>query len=99
MQLEIEIEAIKRENDETKLKGLGLELANLKEKRNEIFSKWKAEKDVVDAVQNLKQEIEDFKNEIRKDVSNLYFDLQLVREEKTIIILKVTDVRKLPEEK
>jgi ATP-dependent Clp protease ATP-binding subunit ClpB len=63
MQLEIEIEAIKRENDETKLKGLGLELANLKEERNEIFSKWKAEKDVVDAVQNLKQEIEDFKIE------------------------------------
>jgi ATP-dependent Clp protease ATP-binding subunit ClpB len=66
MQLEIEIEAIKRENDETKLKGLGLELANLKEERNEIFSKWKAEKDVVDAVQNLKQEIEDFKLEAER---------------------------------
>jgi ATP-dependent Clp protease ATP-binding subunit ClpB len=66
MQLEIEIEAIKRENDETKLKGLGLELANLKEERNEIFSKWKTEKDVVDAVQNLKQEIEDFKLEAER---------------------------------
>jgi ATP-dependent Clp protease ATP-binding subunit ClpB len=66
MQLEIEIEAIKRENDETKLKGLGLELANLKEERNEIFSKWKAEKDVVDNIQSLKQEIEDFKLEAER---------------------------------
>jgi ATP-dependent Clp protease ATP-binding subunit ClpB len=61
MQLEIEIEAIKRENDETKLKSLGLDLANLKEERNEIFTKWKSEKDVVDNIQNVKQEIEDFK--------------------------------------
>jgi ATP-dependent Clp protease ATP-binding subunit ClpB len=37
MQLEIEIEAIKRENDESKLKNLGMELANLKEERNEIL--------------------------------------------------------------
>jgi ATP-dependent Clp protease ATP-binding subunit ClpB len=66
MQLEIEIEAIKRENDETKLKGLGLDLANLKEERNEIFSKWKSEKDVVDAVQNVKQELEDFKLEAER---------------------------------
>ena len=61
MQLEIEIEAIKRENDETKLKGLGMDLANLKEDRNEIYTKWKSEKDVVDAIQAVKQEIEDFK--------------------------------------
>jgi len=66
MQLEIEIEAIKRENDETKLKSLGLDLANLKEERNEIFSKWKSEKDVVDAVQNVKQELEDFKLEAER---------------------------------
>lgn len=61
MQLEIEIEAIKRENDETKLKVLGLDLANLKEERNEIFTKWKSEKDVVDNIQAVKLEIEDFK--------------------------------------
>ena len=66
MQLEIEIEAIKRENDETKLKGLGLDLANLKEERNEIYTKWKSEKDVVDAVQNVKQELEDFKLEAER---------------------------------
>ncbi|NMH26266.1 ATP-dependent chaperone ClpB [Flavobacterium solisilvae] len=66
MQLEIEIEAIKRENDETKLKGLGLDLANLKEERNEIFTKWKSEKDVVDNIQNVKQEIEDYKIEAER---------------------------------
>jgi ATP-dependent Clp protease ATP-binding subunit ClpB len=44
MQLEIEIEAIKREK-ESKLKVLGMELANLKEDRNIIYSKWKSEKD------------------------------------------------------
>ncbi len=66
MQLEIEIEAIKRENDEAKLKILGLELANLKEERNEIFAKWKSEKEVVDNIQNTKVEIENFKLEAER---------------------------------
>lgn len=70
MQLEIEMEAIKRENDETKLKVLGLDLANLKEERNEIFTKWKSEKDVVDNIQNVKQEIEDFKTEAEQAERN-----------------------------
>lgn len=61
MQLEIEIEAIKRENDEPKLKSLGLELANLKEERNEIFARWKSEKDVVDNIQATKTDIENLK--------------------------------------
>lgn len=66
MQLEIEIEAIKREQDETKLKSLGLDLANLKEERNEIFAKWKSEKEVVESIQNVKQQIEDFKLEAER---------------------------------
>ncbi|MVX35042.1 ATP-dependent chaperone ClpB [Myroides sp. LoEW2-1] len=66
MQLEIEIEAIKRENDDEKLKSLGLELANLKEERNEIFTKWQGEKEVVDRVQNIKQQIEAYKLEAEK---------------------------------
>ena len=86
MQLEIEMEAIKREiedspntsekysqvrqNDETKLKGLGLDLANLKEERNEIFTKWKSEKDVVDNIQTVKLEIEDFKIEAEQAERN-----------------------------
>ncbi|RDI56295.1 ATP-dependent chaperone ClpB [Flavobacterium glaciei] len=66
MQLEIEIEAIKREKDESKLKILGLDLANLKEDRNEIYAKWKSEKDVVDNIQAVKTEIEDFKYEAER---------------------------------
>ena len=66
MQLEIEIEAIKREKDESKLKVLGLDLANLKEERNEIFAKWKSEKDIVDNIQLVKTEIENFKYEAER---------------------------------
>ena len=66
MQLEIEIEAIKREKDESKLKILGMDLANLKEDRNEIYAKWKSEKEVVDNIQNVKTEIEDFKYEAER---------------------------------
>jgi ATP-dependent Clp protease ATP-binding subunit ClpB len=66
MQLEIEIEAIKREKDESKLKILGMDLANLKEDRNEIYAKWKSEKDVVDNIQTVKTEIEDYKSEAER---------------------------------
>ncbi|CAM3100072.1 ATP-dependent chaperone ClpB [Flavobacterium frigoris] len=66
MQLEIEFEAIKREKDESKLKILGMDLANLKEERNEIYAKWKSEKDVVDNVQAIKTEIEDYKYEAER---------------------------------
>ncbi|HEX8268848.1 MAG TPA: ATP-dependent Clp protease ATP-binding subunit, partial [Flavobacterium sp.] len=66
MQLEIEFEAIKREDDESKLKMLGLDLANLKEERNEIYAKWKSEKDVVDNIQQVKEEIENFKSDAER---------------------------------
>jgi ATP-dependent Clp protease ATP-binding subunit ClpB len=61
MQLEIEIEAIKRENDDAKLKSLNVDLANIKEERNDIFAQWEREKSVVDAIQKTKQDIEEFK--------------------------------------
>ena len=70
MQLEIEVEAIKRENDQTKLKALNLDLANLKEDRNEIFAKWESEKNVVDDIQKTKQDIEDFKLEAERAERN-----------------------------
>lgn len=66
MQLEIEIEAIKREDDQAKLKALNIDLANFKEQRNEIFAKWESEKDVVDNIQKTKQAIEDFKLEAER---------------------------------
>jgi ATP-dependent Clp protease ATP-binding subunit ClpB len=43
-----------------------MDLANLKDDRNEIFTKWKSEKDVVDNIQAVKTEIEDFKYEAER---------------------------------
>jgi ATP-dependent Clp protease ATP-binding subunit ClpB len=63
MQLEIELEAIKREKEESKLRALGMDLANLKEERNLIYSKWKSEKEVADNIQIVKTAIEDYKFE------------------------------------
>ena len=66
MQLEIEIEAIKRENDKDKLKALNIDLANIKDERNEIFAQWESEKSVVENIQKTKQDIENFKLEAER---------------------------------
>lgn len=66
MQLEIEIEAIKRENDEAKIKNLRSELANLKESRNELNAQWENEKGVVDNIQSAKSTIENYKLEAER---------------------------------
>jgi len=66
MQLEIEIEAIKREDDQAKLKLLNIDLANFKEKRNGVFAQWESEKTVVDSIQKVKHDIEDFKLEAER---------------------------------
>ncbi len=63
MQLEIEREAIKRENDEKKVKELSEEIANLSGERDSLRAKWKAEKDLVDAINNQGEQIENFKLE------------------------------------
>lgn len=70
MQIEIEIEAIKRENDKQKLKALNLDLANIKEERNEIFAQWESEKTVVDNIQQTKLDIESFKVEAERAERN-----------------------------
>ena len=63
MQLEIEKEAIKRENDKKKIDALKLELAELSEKRNELKTKWENEKEIVEKIQSAKKEIEQLKIE------------------------------------
>ncbi len=63
MQLEIEIEAIKREKDQKKLENLQKELTDLKTERNVLNARWVSEKEVVENLQNLKNEIENFKLE------------------------------------
>ncbi len=61
LQLEIEREAIKRENNTVRLNEIGEEIANLQEERNGLFGQWKAEKDVVERIQQAKKDIESFK--------------------------------------
>ena len=60
-QLEIEREAIKRENDDSKLKELNTDIANLSVERDTLKAKWKDEKELVEKVQNAKAEIEQLK--------------------------------------
>ena len=62
-QLEIEREAIKRENDEEKLKDLNTQLANLAVERDTLKAKWKEEKDIVEKIQNAKATIENLKQQ------------------------------------
>jgi ATP-dependent Clp protease ATP-binding subunit ClpB len=63
MQLEIEREAIKRENDTRKVSALGEEIANLSAERDELKAKWQAEKDQVESVNTLLEQIENYKLE------------------------------------
>ena len=60
-QLEIEREAIKRENDTAKLKQLNKEIADLQEQETQFRSKWQGEKDLLNKIQQNKQQIEQLK--------------------------------------
>jgi ATP-dependent Clp protease ATP-binding subunit ClpB len=62
-QLEIEREAMRRENDTDKLSVLNEEVANLNEERNQMKARWQQEKDLVEQIQGRKKEIERLKLE------------------------------------
>jgi len=62
-QLEIEREAIKRENDEEKLKDLNTQIANLAVERDTLKAKWNEEKELVEKIQNAKASIEGLKQQ------------------------------------
>jgi len=62
-QLEIEREAIKRENNPDQLKALNIEISNLTVQQDTLKAKWAEEKEMVDKVQNTKAEIEKLKQE------------------------------------
>ena len=66
MQLEIERQAIKRENDKKKLAKLGAELAELNEIKNRVSAKWQNEKSRLDGIQNAKEALEELKLEAEK---------------------------------
>ena len=65
-QLEIEREAIKREDDKPKLEQLNKEIANLQEQEQQFRSKWQGEKELLNHIQNNKQEIEQLKFEAER---------------------------------
>ena len=65
-QLEIEREAIKRENDQPKIQQLDKEIAELKDKERDFRAKWEGEKDLVNKIQQDKQEIENLKFEAER---------------------------------
>jgi ATP-dependent Clp protease ATP-binding subunit ClpB len=65
-QLEIEREAIKREDDETKLKELNQEISVLSVERDTLKAKWKQEKEIVEKIQNAKAAIESLKLEAER---------------------------------
>jgi ATP-dependent Clp protease ATP-binding subunit ClpB len=61
MHVEIEREALKRENSDAKVKELDKELAELQDKRSALRARWQSEKEMIENVQKIKAEIEDLK--------------------------------------
>ena len=69
-QLEIEREAIKREKDKNKLADLAEQIANLSDERSNLKAQWESEKEVVDGMQQAKEEIENLKFEAEQEERN-----------------------------
>ena len=65
-QLEIEREAIKREGDQPKLEALNKEISELQEQENHFKQKWQGEKDLLNHIQQNKQQIEGLKFEAER---------------------------------
>jgi ATP-dependent Clp protease ATP-binding subunit ClpB len=63
MQLEIEREAMKREEEDAKVELLNKELADLNDKRIALKAKWQSEKEAIEGVQKVKADIEHYKQE------------------------------------
>ncbi len=66
MQLEIEREAIKRENDVAKVEHLSREITALKEEQANISARWNREKDIVNQIQQKKESLEDYNFQAQK---------------------------------
>jgi ATP-dependent Clp protease ATP-binding subunit ClpB len=69
-QLEIEREAIKRENDKQKLEDLNKEIAELTDQRTDLRAKWQGEKQVVEGIQKVKEQMEQLKFEAEQAERN-----------------------------
>ncbi|MBK8948775.1 MAG: ATP-dependent chaperone ClpB [Flavobacteriales bacterium] len=66
MQLEIEREAIKRENDEAKLAELNKELAELSGQRDGFKARWESERALVERINSAKDQIEELKHQAQQ---------------------------------
>ncbi|MDP1844182.1 MAG: ATP-dependent chaperone ClpB [Sediminibacterium sp.] len=109
-QLEIEREAIKRENDDSKLKELNIEISNLAVERDTLKAKWKQEKEMVEKVQTAKASIEQLKLQAEQAERNGEYGKVAeirygkIKEQETIIdeigvqLLNTVDKRLLKEE-
>ncbi|MBV6443739.1 MAG: ATP-dependent chaperone ClpB [Haliscomenobacteraceae bacterium CHB4] len=65
-QLEIEREAIKREKDERKLEAMNKQIQDVQEKLDSLRAKWQSEKEIVEAIQNCKQKLEELQIQYQK---------------------------------
>lgn len=77
-QMEIEREAMKRENDQERLATITQEIANLKDEQKALQARWKSEKELVEQIQARKNEIENLK--LEADQANRTGDLGKVAE-------------------
>ncbi|PPK85483.1 ATP-dependent Clp protease ATP-binding subunit ClpB [Neolewinella xylanilytica] len=73
-QLEIEREAIKREGSAPKLNIIEEQIANAREKRDSLRARWRNEKELVDASQNIKKTIEELEHEAERAERNSDFE-------------------------
>ena len=96
-QLEIEREAIKRENDQPKIQQLDKEIAELKDKEHDFRAKWEGEKAIVNKIQQDKQEIENLKFEAeRMEREGNYERVAEIRYSKLVAL--EDDIKKIQEQ-
>jgi ATP-dependent Clp protease ATP-binding subunit ClpB len=103
-QMEIEREALKREDAHAKLKKINEDIANAKSKRDSIRAAWKNEKEIVDTIQNIKKRIEELEQEADKAERNSDFEevakIRYGQMQEQEVMLKAAEekLQKLPEE-
>ncbi|MBK8722196.1 MAG: ATP-dependent chaperone ClpB [Saprospiraceae bacterium] len=74
-QLEIEREAIKREKDDKKLAILNEQIANMQDQLNSLKAKWTNEKEIIGAIQNCKERMEDYERQAERAERESNFEL------------------------
>ncbi len=103
-QLEIEREAIKREGDEKKLKLMGEQIANAREKLDSIRAAWKNEKEIVDTIQNIRKTMEELETQAQKAERESDYETVAkirygkIKEQEAMLRAAEEKLAKLPEE-